>query len=394
MIGNSTPLTVRELRSAFCDKTVIVTGHTGFKGAWLAEWLLMLGAHVIGVALPPETEPSLFLALGLADRLDHRIQDIRDGAAMERIVEESQPDYLFHLAAQPLVRLSYSEPVATYATNVHGTVHVLNALLKLQLTYNETAAKHCAAVFITSDKCYSNREWSFSYREDDILGGYDPYSSSKACAELAIASFRQSFFNPQEVAATTRIGIASARAGNVIAGGDWSQDRIVPDCVRHLQRQQAIQVRNPGAIRPWQHVLEPLFGYLLLALRQRQALETRDAAALEKYASAFNFGPETASHRTVECLVHTVLQHWPGAWERQLQTGAPHEARNLQLACEKAFQVIQWRANWTFEEAVKRTIVWYRDYLNAGRDVRLLTRADIEAYMRKVFGEAAGEESL
>jgi len=241
---------------AFRNKTVWLSGHTGFKGAWLAQWLLELGANVHGFALEPATEPALFDQLGLAKRLHHQIADIRDPAAVRESVKKSQPDFVFHLAAQPPVRLSYEQPLETYATNVMGTAHVLEALRALD--------KPCAAVLITTDKCYENREWLHSYREEDPLGGYDPYSSSKAAAEIAISAWRRSFFKKHPVK------IASARAGNVIGGGDWALDRIVPDCIRALQKKQPIAVRNPNATRPWQHVLEPLSGYLWLAARLYQ----------------------------------------------------------------------------------------------------------------------------
>ena len=243
-------------------KSVLVTGHTGFKGAWLAEWLLALGARVHGYALESPTEPALFHQLGLADRLQHELGDVRDAAGVRQSVARAQPDFVFHLAAQALVRGSYVQPLETYATNVLGTANVLDALRTLE--------KPCAAVFITTDKCYENREWVHGYREEDPLGGHDPYSSSKAAAEIAIASWRRAFFREHPVR------IASARAGNVIGGGDWASDRIVPDCIRSLQAGQPIAVRNPNATRPWQHVLEPLSGYLGLgALLGGQRSEVR-----------------------------------------------------------------------------------------------------------------------
>jgi CDP-glucose 4,6-dehydratase len=250
-------------RGLYRGKSVFVTGHTGFKGSWLTAWLLELGAHVHGFAQPPPTTPALFDQLGLAARIQHELGDVRHFMAVQRSIAKAQPDFVFHLAAQPLVRRSYEEPLETYATNVLGTAHVLEALRGLQ--------KPCAAVFITTGKCYENREWVHGYREEDPLGGHDPYSSSKAAAEIAIASWRRAFFCDHPVK------IASARAGNAIGGGDWAADRIVPDCIRSLQAGQPIAVRNPKATRPWQHVLEPLSGYLwLAALLYDQRSEIRD----------------------------------------------------------------------------------------------------------------------
>jgi CDP-glucose 4,6-dehydratase len=375
----------------FAGKQIFVTGHTGFKGAWLAEWLLSLGAKVHGFALSPPTEPALFDQLGLRDRLHHELGDVCDAAAVSRSLLAAQPDFVFHLAAQSLVSPSYAQPIETYSTNVMGTVHVLDALRALK--------KPCAAVFITTDKCYENREWLYGYREDDPLGGYDPYSSSKAAAEIAIASYRRSFFQNHPVK------IASARAGNVIGGGDWAKDRIVPDCIRALQQGQPISVRNPRATRPWQHVLEPLSGYLWLAaclmkdhrpqttdLRPPTAdcrpltvvpcppssdcrLLTADRSSPSSLSSvfrplsssnmpgldsAFNFGPTHESNRTVGELVQEVLKHWPGAWEDRSDPHAVHEAGLLQLSIDKAHALLGWSPVWTFPTAIEQTVRWYR----------------------------------
>lgn len=368
------------LRTAYEGKTVLVTGHTGFKGSWLCEWLLKLGAHIVGVALPPETEPSLFEQLRLMDRLEHHLQDIRDRDAFIDLVTNSQPDYVFHLAAQPLVRESYAKPVETYAANVMGTVHLLEALRKLQVQYRQTTSRYCAAVFITTDKCYENREWVYGYREHDRLGGYDPYSSSKACAELAIESFRKCFFNPEHAGEGLKIVVASARSGNVIGGGDWASDRLVPDCVRHLQRKLPIPVRNPKATRPWQHVLEPIFGYLLLAMRGQLELTAHNLDALSVYSSAFNFGSSSSSNKTVEDLVCNILQTWPGTWENLDKNDAPHEATFLSLVSDKAFHLLGWEPIWGFEETVARTILWYRRHCEADYDPEEMVKADIAAY--------------
>lgn len=254
-------------------KHVLVTGHTGFKGSWLCEWLLALGAEVTGLSLPPPTTPALFDQLGLAPRIHHRLGDVRNLEDVRDAVAKSQPDFIFHLAAQPLVRLSYEQPVETYATNVQGTVHVLEAA--------RLAARPCTVVAITTDKCYENQEWVHSYREVDPLGGYDPYSSSKGAAELVIAAYRRSYFS----APTSPVRLASARAGNVIGGGDWARDRIVPDCIRALQNDAPIIVRNKSATRPWQHVLEPLSGYLWLGARIHQAEVSQDKEATTRLAS-------------------------------------------------------------------------------------------------------------
>ena len=320
----------------FQGRRVLVTGHTGFKGAWLCQWLLDLGASVSGLALAPNTDPSLFQQLGLETRLDHHLQDIRQPLAVAAIIRDLRPDFLFHLAAQPLVRLSYQQPVQTWETNVMGVIHVLEAL--------RTLKNPCAALFITTDKCYENREWLHAYREIDPLGGYDPYSSSKAAAEIVISAYRRSFFGKHPVR------IASARAGNVIGGGDWARDRIVPDCIRALQRGGAVPVRNPSATRPWQHVLEPLSGYLWLgAVLAKPELA---GATLPDVASAFNFGPEKESNRTVAGVVTELLKCWPGKWEDRSDPHAVHEATLLMLSTAKAKRLLHWSPAWPFETAV------------------------------------------
>jgi len=328
--------------SAFHNKTVWLSGHTGFKGAWLAEWLLKLGAQVHGYALLPSTQPSLFDQLGLSSRLHHQINDVRDAGAVHRSIQGTQPDFVFHLAAQPLVRLSYEQPAETYATNVMGTVHVLDALRSLK--------NRCAAVFITTDKCYENREWIYGYREEDPLGGYDPYSSSKAAAEIVIAAYRRSFFKNHPVK------IASARAGNVIGGGDWAKDRIVPDCIRALQNNQPIPVRNKIATRPWQHVLEPLSGYLWLA-----ALVSQPSTLNPQLCSGFNFGPTHESNRTVAELVQEILKYWPGRWEDKSDPQAVHEAGLLQLSTDKANALLGWSPVWNFPTAIEQTVRGYQE---------------------------------
>jgi len=343
-------------------KRVLLTGHTGFKGAWLAEWLLLLGAEVTGFALPPVGEPSLFHLLGLANRMHHRVGDIRDLPTVRQVVTAAQPDFVFHLAAQALVRQSYEQPVETYATNVLGTIHVLEAL--------RLAKRPCTVVAITTDKCYENREWVHSYREEDSMGGHDPYSSSKGAAELAINSYRRSFFGP-----ASGIRLASARAGNVLGGGDWAQDRIMPDCIRSLQRGAVIPVRNKVATRPWQHVLEPLSGYLWLAAQLSQL-----PASDSQLCTAFNFGPALTSNRTVADLVQEVLKHWPGIWDDQSDPHALHEARLLNLATDKAFHFLQWQSAWGFEQTIAKTVGWYRRCLSEASEASLLTDQQIGEY--------------
>lgn len=344
-------------------KRVLLTGHTGFKGSWLAEWLLALGAEVHGLALPPPADaPSLFTALGLEPRLHHHVADLRDLPAVERIVAAARPDFVFHLAAQPLVRASYAYPVETYATNVMGTVHLLDALRR--------AALPCTVVAVTTDKCYENREWLHAYREEDPLGGHDPYSSSKGAAEIAIAAYRRSFFS----APGAPVRLASARAGNVIGGGDWASDRIVPDCIRALADGEPVRLRNPRATRPWQHVLEPLSGYLHLAARLASAA---DPATL---ASAFNFGPPLASNRPVGDLVDELLRHLPGRREDHPDPAAPHEAGLLNLATDKAHHLLHWRSAWSFERTIAETAAWYRDHAARPADATGFTLDQINTY--------------
>jgi CDP-glucose 4,6-dehydratase len=350
---------------AFRGKSVWVSGHTGFKGAWLAHWLLRLGARVHGFSLEPPTKPALFDLLGLAGRLQHRVGDVRDAKTVRQTLQDAQPDFVFHLAAQAILRLAYDRPEETYATNVMGTVNVLEALRGL--------TKPCAAVLVTTDKCYENREWVYGYREEDPLGGYDPYSSSKASAELAISAWRRSFFGGHPVR------IASGRAGNVIGGGDWAVDRIVPDCARALAARQPIPVRSKTATRPWQHVLEPLSGYLWLAtsLSSQNSAIRNPQSALE---SAFNFGPAHESNRTVAELVTEVLKHWPGAWDDRSDPKAVHEAKLLQLSTDKAHALLGWSPIWSFPTAIERTVSWYRAVADDSRQAPALTTRQVEQY--------------
>lgn len=354
-------------------KRVLVTGDTGFKGSWLCEWLLGLGAEVLGLGLPPETEPSLFNQLNLDRRIQHHPLDIRDKATVRDLVVRLQPDIVFHLAAQPLVRLSYEIPVETYEVNVMGSVHMLDAL--------RFVGKRCAAVFITTDKCYSNREWLHAYREEDPIGGHDPYSSSKGACELAIDSFRNSYFSDP---LTTGMALASARAGNVIGGGDWALDRIVPDCIRALQRDEPIQVRNPHATRPWQHVLEPIAGYLRLARHLYEGMDSDGTiqAPLDAICSAFNFGPSLQSNRTVGNLVDEVTKHWPGGeWIDVSDHGHQvHEASLLNLSSDKAFHLLHWSPRWDFHRTVQATVEWYQAAMSPTFDAQEFTASQIQDY--------------
>lgn len=345
----SNGLTQREgFGEKYKNKKILVTGHTGFKGSWLTQWLLEMEATVCGYSLAPPTNPSLFEQLNLAEKIQHQIADIRNFAAIKECVASFQPDIVFHLAAQPLVRESYETPLETVEVNTLGTAYLLEAVRQ---------ANHpMAVVAITTDKCYENKEWVYGYRESDPMGGYDPYSASKGAAELLIASWRNSFFPPAKIA-EHGVRLASVRAGNVIGGGDWAKDRIMPDCIKSLCQNELIEIRNPQATRPWQHVLEPLEGYLLLGAR---LLET-DPSKVAPLCSAFNFGPSIIGNRPVAELVETVIQNWGGgSWYTPYQKGAPHEATLLHLNIDKAYHLLNWQPKWTFEEAVRETTRWYK----------------------------------
>lgn len=347
-------------------KRVLLTGHTGFKGSWLALWLLELGVDLTGLALAPEPGPNLFDQLELQDRMDHRLGDIRDQDVVKQLVAERQPEVVLHLAAQPLVRRSYNDPLATWETNVNGTLHVLEAV--------RTLDQPCTAVLITTDKVYRNNEWLFGYREIDPLGGHDPYSSSKAAAEIAIASWRSSFCGSL-AHQTPNLRMASARAGNVIGGGDWAADRIVPDAMRALAAGSPIAVRNPAATRPWQHVLEPLGGYLLLAERLSQG-ETN-------LATAFNFGPLLEANRTVRDLVEEALRHWAGQWEDHSDPNSPHEASLLHLVIDKAHHELGWSPRWPFSTTVERTVNWYKQVHEGKASALELCLRDLDVFQRE-----------
>lgn len=351
-------------------RRVLLTGHTGFKGSWLTLWLCELGAVVTGVSLEPENDLCLFKQLALSKRINNHFADIRDLSAIESIVRSSDPEVVLHLAAQPLVRRSYRVPLGTWSTNVQGSLHVLEALRLL--------SHPCAVVMITTDKVYANREWDYGYRENDQLGGHDPYSSSKAGAEIAIASWRSSFIGKASHQ-TPHLSIATARAGNVIGGGDWAEDRIVPDAVRALANGREIPVRRPLATRPWQHVLEPLSGYLLLAQRLTQASQP---SLTNPYAEAFNFGPHLESNRPVIDLIKEALLHWPGKWSDLSDQASPHEAGRLHLQIDKAHHQLGWQPRWNFSTTIARTIGWYRSIHQDPSQAQNLCLKDLELYNR------------
>ena len=342
-------------------RRVLVTGHTGFKGAWLTLWLRLLGARVAGLALAPDSRPSLFEAAEVGTACERSVlADIRDPAAVDAVFQAFRPEIVLHLAAQSLVRRSYARPVDTYGTNVMGTVHVLDAARR--------QPEVGAVLIVTSDKCYENREWPWGYRESDRLGGRDPYASSKACTELVTAAYRASFFD-----GAGRAAVASARAGNVIGGGDWSEDRLVPDLIRAFAAGQPALIRHPDAVRPWQHVLEPLAGYLLLAER----LAGSDSAGAE----AWNFGPEDADARPVSALADALAQHWgAGATWRRDPAVHPHEAAVLRLDSTKARQRLGWRPRLPLDRAIDWTAAWYRACHAEPQAARRITEAQIRDY--------------
>ena len=348
------------------NKKVFLTGHTGFKGSWLAEWLLLLGAEVYGYALEPSSSTSLFHQLGLASRLHHHIADIRDPSLLEKSLLSFQPDFIFHLAAQPLVRYSYAQPRETYETNVMGTIHLLEALRKLQHLHHSSRVP-IAAVMITTDKVYRNHGHGICFQEENSLGGHDPYSSSKAMAEIAIEAYRHSYFLSNPL-----VRIASARAGNVIGGGDDAEDRIVPDCVRALEKGDSIPLRHPRSIRPWQHVLEPLSGYLLLGAN----LYNNPSS----YCGAWNFGPPSSQCRNVGDVANFIVNYFEkGSIVMPHDMKHQHEAQLLQLNCDKAHQLLNWHPRWDVDSTLMATSHWYKSVMN-GENVKNVTLSQIREY--------------
>jgi CDP-glucose 4,6-dehydratase len=353
-------------KSFWRGRRVLVTGHTGFKGGWLSLWLELLGAEVTGYALAPTASPNLYEAANVTRGLKESvIADIRDLDRLGDVIRQAHPEIVIHMAAQPLVRASYADPIETYSVNVLGTATLLEAIRR--------AGGVRAVVSVTSDKCYENREWVWGYRESDPMGGFDPYSSSKGCAELVTSAMRNSFFNPESWS-EHRVAVASARAGNVIGGGDWAEDRLVPDLVRAFQAGLAAAVRRPDAIRPWQHVLEPLSGYLVLAERL-----VDDGPDL---AGAWNFGPDESDARDVGWLADHVSKLWgEGARCEGDRRAHFHEATFLKLDCSKARSRLGWRPRWHLERALEETVRWYRAFYR-GADIRALSIGQIEAYSR------------
>jgi CDP-glucose 4,6-dehydratase len=343
------------------DKTVVVTGHTGFKGGWLISWLRILGARVVGISLDPSTQPTLFHIVD-KDHLSHDYRvDIRNLKELEKILTECKPDFIFHLAAQALVKNSYFDPVNTWTTNVMGTVNLLESMRSLE--------NPCIGILITSDKCYENLEWAWGYRETDRLGGIDPYSASKAAAEIAISSYVRSFFQD------SLIKIVSVRAGNVIGGGDWSPERIVPDCVKSWSKGESVSLRNPFSTRPWQHVLEPLGGYLLLG--------SQLAIRPELHGESFNFGPPAQQDRSVLDLVKEMSKYWTDVrWQNISEKNLnEHEAGLLKLSCDKVLNLLDWRAAMVFEQTVELTSQWYKDFYQKDVPMSEVMQLQIKKYI-------------
>lgn len=341
-------------------KTVLLTGDTGFKGSWLAYWLYEMGANVIGYALPPLNQDDHYNLLGLIDKITHIDGDILDAGKVQEVFEKYQPEVVFHLAAQALVRYSYDEPKLTFDTNVAGSVNILEGIRKTSSVKS--------FVYVTSDKAYKNKEWNWGYRENDELGGHDPYSASKAAAELVFSSYTDSFFSKMP-----HLGVGTVRAGNVIGGGDWALDRIIPDCIKALNKNAPIVIRNPHATRPWQHVLEPLSGYLLLGVRLWENPE--------KFSGAWNFGPHIKSIKTVKELSDEVVKvYGNGEIDEQYDINAKHEASILHLNCDKSNLHLDWYPTWNFEDTIKKTVTWYVKF-KGGENPEDLAKSDINNFL-------------
>lgn len=350
---------MRDVLTSFSGKRVFITGHTGFKGTWLTYLLTTLGAEVMGYALIPQQGRNHFDLLGLEKKIRHVVGDIGDLSNLNSAVQSFQPEYVFHLAAQALVKKSYNEPVETFQTNIMGSVNVLDVVRRCDSVRS--------LVYITSDKCYENLEWIWGYRENDRLGGHDPYSASKGAAELVFSAYARSFFSLRG-----ELGAATARAGNVIGGGDWSEDRIVPDCIRSIESDSPIVLRNPEATRPWQHVLEPISGYLLLAAQLRQRPQG--------FAGAWNLGPSSNDVRTVSEVAHTIIRELGrGSVEMDSSSNYHHEANLLQLNCDKAHQLLGWHPRWHVEKTLVATAEWYKSWLDGGH-VEGVTCSQIHDY--------------
>ncbi len=347
------------------DKKVFLTGHTGFKGSWLALWLSTLGAQITGYALKPPTNPNLFELAHVEELVKHIVGDVRDKRFLEKSLLEAKPDIVIHLAAQPLVRDSYKNPVETYEINIMGTIYLLEAVRACNTVR--------AVVNVTTDKCYKNNEWLWGYRENEPMGGHDPYSNSKACSELITDSYRNSFFS-SAIPGQNQVAVASARAGNVIGGGDWAADRLIPDCLQSLLMNKPIRIRSPHAVRPWQHVLEPLSGYLLLA---EKLFEEGDS-----FATGWNFGPGEDDSLPVEAIVKILCRLWGANGIYEVDQGEhPHEANYLRLDCSKARTMLKWQPRWNLTTALEETIEWIKAYQN-GFDMRLICQGQIQKYMQ------------
>jgi CDP-glucose 4,6-dehydratase len=346
-------------------KRVLLTGHTGFKGSWMSLWLQYMGAQVVGYALAPPTKPSLFEVAEVGSSMTSIVGDIRDLAHLRAVFAEHQPEIVIHMAAQALVRYSYLEPVETYSTNVMGTVNLLEAV--------RATGSVKAVVNVTSDKCYENREWAWGYRENEAMGGYDPYSNSKGCAELVTAAYRNSYFHPDKYS-QHGVAIASGRAGNVIGGGDWAEDRLIPDIMRAIAQGSPVNIRNPHAIRPWQHVLEPLSGYLLLA----QKLYEEGVV----YAEGWNFGPNDEDAKPVQWIVESLTEIWgDGASWGLDKAEHPHEAHYLKLDCSKAKARLKWAPRWRLGQALDKIAEWHKKYQH-GDNMKAITLQQIELYSK------------
>jgi len=356
---------MNELKNTYNCKRVFITGHTGFKGSWLIKILSDFGAVIKGYALAPENELNLYTKINGDSLCESVISDLRDRESLKKAVLDFRPDYIFHLAAQPLVRLSYEIPSETFEVNAIGTANLLDAIRLLD--------KKCNVVLITTDKVYHNNEWEYPYRESDHLGGYDPYSASKACCELVIDSYRNSFFNSNNYDQHQK-AIAVGRAGNVIGGGDWSKDRLIPDIAKSLSKAEEIIIRNPNSVRPWQHVIEPLFGYLELGVKL-------DLDPI-KYSNAYNFGPNTSDALSVEEMVHKSIKCWGvGSYKAEVNPNNPHEAGLLKLDISKALSQLKWKPVFNAQTAIERTINWYKNYYN-GINASELMKLDIEYYQK------------
>lgn len=335
--------------NTFKNRKVLITGHTGFKGSWLCLLLSNLGAEVYGYALEPPTEPSLFKEANIAELVNSEIGDIRDLNHLQSYLKKAEPEIVIHMAAQPLVRDSYNIPVETYMINVMGTVHLLEACR------NTPSVR--VIVNVTTDKCYENREWHWGYRENEAMGGYDPYSNSKGCSELVTASYRNSFFNPTNYG-KHKVAVATARAGNVIGGGDWANDRLIPDFIKAISKCETLKIRSPYAIRPWQHVLEPLHGYLTLAAKLY--------ADGSNYAQAWNFGPDDNDAQNVEWITRNICELWGEGAKYEIDTNPqPHEANYLKLDCSKAKAELHWQPNWDIRKTLVSIVEWNKAFLNA-----------------------------